>query len=409
MSQIFNAVKGLITPDLISNAASFLGEDKSKVTAAVGAAIPGILGSLLAKGESPEVESALLSAGKENDSILSGITDLFSGKGGESTSNIGSQFLSSILGNKLGGFSSLISAVSGITSGSAGKLVSLISPVIAGFLGNKLTTGGLSLSGLLGQLGSEKSSFANLIPSGLSGLLGVPSFSGITNSISSGVNNVADSAEKAAKSGLGWLKWLIPLLALLAIFLGWRSCQGTATDVKNATIDVVDDASAAVSSAVERISTELTLPGGLKLQAFKGGIEDQLITFIGSDDYKNASDEQLKNKWFNFDNIEFKHGSATELTEESYPQLNNIVAILKEYKDAKVKVGGYTDKTGSSDVNLKLSQERANTIKDILSKGGVGEQVVGAEGYGDQFAVHSADAPDSERALDRKIALRFVK
>lgn len=187
------------------------------------------------------------------------------------------------------------------------------------------------------------------------------------------------------------------ILALLLLFLLWRSCSP-----KTIPVDVP-------KASIERSLTELSLPNGVKLNAYKGGIEDQIIRFLQSKEYENATEDDLRDKWFNFDNIEFKFGSGTELMEGSQAQLTNVVQILNYFSDAKVKIGGYTDRVGSEEANLKVSQDRAETIKRILENAGVRSQVVSAEGYGDQFAKHSKDAPDSERAEDRIMALRFVK
>jgi outer membrane protein OmpA-like peptidoglycan-associated protein len=158
----------------------------------------------------------------------------------------------------------------------------------------------------------------------------------------------------------------------------------------------------------ERKLTELTLPDGTKLQAFPGGIEDQLIKFIESDEYKNATNDQLKNKWFDFDDLKFKFGTA-ELVPESKRQLDNIVAILKAFPEVKIKIGGYTDKKGDDAQNKELSDKRAKAVKALLEKAGVGSQVPEAEGYGEEFAKVPETANDKERESDRKTSIRLLK
>ena len=146
------------------------------------------------------------------------------------------------------------------------------------------------------------------------------------------------------------------------------------------------------------------LTRGQTLQAYKGGIEDQIVKFLKSDDYKNATEDQLKDKWFNFDNLNFEFGKAV-LTPDSKVQLENLKLILAEFPDAKIKIGAYTDKKGDANTNLKLSNERANTVKSSLNSA----QVLEAEGYGSKFAKIPAEASDKERESDRKTAIRFVK
>lgn len=162
------------------------------------------------------------------------------------------------------------------------------------------------------------------------------------------------------------------------------------------------------ASNAERKLTEVSLPDGTKLQAYPGGIEDQLIKFIESDEYKNGTADTLKDKWFSFDDLNFKFGT-TELVPESKRQLDNIVAILKAFPDAKIKIGGYTDKKGDDAANKKLSGDRAKAVKSALEKAGVGAQVPEAEGYGEEFAKVPETASDKEREADRKTSVRLIK
>lgn len=147
-------------------------------------------------------------------------------------------------------------------------------------------------------------------------------------------------------------------------------------------------------------SIKVKIADGTELDAHKGGIEDKLVAFLS-----DASSKGAKDVWFDFDNLNFKTGSA-ELTEESHAQVKNIAAILKAYPSLKVKIGGYTDKTGDSIANMKLSQSRADAVLAALKAiGANAAQLVGAEGYGSMYAKAAADAPDAERQKDRHISL----
>mgnify|MGYP003549474395 CR=1 FL=1 len=115
-------------------------------------------------------------------------------------------------------------------------------------------------------------------------------------------------------------------------------------------------------------------------------------------------EDSLKKIWFDFDNLNFETGSAN-LTAGSQAQVSNMVAILKAFPAAKLKIGGYTDKVGNEASNRKLSASRANAVKAALDKGGVGAQVIGAEGYGSEFAKFPADAPESDRVKDRHVSV----
>ena len=175
--------------------------------------------------------------------------------------------------------------------------------------------------------------------------------------------------------------------------------------------DDVQEGGAAHGSAAHATKEEVKVDvNGVELSAFKGGLEETIVAFLKGNGYANAADDAaLKDQWYNFDNVNFKTGSANQLEAGSKAQLENLTKILKAYPDAKIKVGGYTDKTGDEAANKKLSQDRANFIKAELTKAGVGGQIVSAEGYGSEHATVAATASDEERAIDRKMAIRFTK
>jgi K(+)-stimulated pyrophosphate-energized sodium pump len=140
----------------------------------------------------------------------------------------------------------------------------------------------------------------------------------------------------------------------------------------------------------------------------KDGIENNLAKFLMDGAWKNMKEEELKEKWFDFDAINFETGTAT-LTADSKKQLDNVITILKAFPEAKVKIGGYTDKTGSDEANMQLSQQRADAVKAAFAAAGIGTQVAGAEGYGSHYAKAAADAPDADKQKDRRISLSIRK
>lgn len=218
--------------------------------------------------------------------------------------------------------------------------------------------------------------------------------------------------------GTGWLLPLIFVLAgvFLVIFCA-KTCNDTkqnSTFFENNSGHVAKAAAVSATPAIEQSTASTTptsikvkLPNGKELDAYKGGIEDQLVVFL-SGDWKSLSADSLKNKWFDFDNLNFNTGTAS-LKPESEKQLDNIAEILKAFPDAKIKIGGYTDATGNPAANKKLSQGRADAAKDGLDKRGVAKQVTGAEGYGSQYAKYPATATDAEKATDRHVSVSVRK
>ena len=67
--------------------------------------------------------------------------------------------------------------------------------------------------------------------------------------------------------------------------------------------------------------------------------------------------------------VAFEFGKA-ELTPRGAKQIDMYVATLTNSGEIKLEVLGHTDRIGSDNVNEKLSRERAQTVKDRLTKDG---------------------------------------
>ena len=100
--------------------------------------------------------------------------------------------------------------------------------------------------------------------------------------------------------------------------------------------------------------------------------------------------------------INFKR-SSTELTEQSIPYLENLLHIFKK-NDVKVIIEGHTDNSGDYKLNVKLSKDRANTIKDYLIKKGIERNRIKIKGYGPSKPRYSNQSEELRR-LNRRVEL----
>ena len=98
----------------------------------------------------------------------------------------------------------------------------------------------------------------------------------------------------------------------------------------------------------------------------------------------------------------------SELTEKSKEQVDNIAKILKDFPKATIKLGGYTDNTGSVDANNKISAERANFVKNELVKAGIAASRISAEGYGPQHPICAANDTKECQAQNRRVDIRVT-
>lgn len=148
--------------------------------------------------------------------------------------------------------------------------------------------------------------------------------------------------------------------------------------------------------------TKKKLVSGTELNIPANGIENKLIAFI-----EDASKAVDKTTWFSFDRLAFETGKSV-LKPESQEQLKNIASVLTAYPKVNLKIGGYTDNTGDAKANLKLSQERANTVKAELVKLGIDAKRLESEGYGQEHPVASNDTEEG-RAKNRRIDVRVTQ
>jgi len=79
-------------------------------------------------------------------------------------------------------------------------------------------------------------------------------------------------------------------------------------------------------------------------------------------------------------NLEFDLGKST-IRAKSYATLNRVAALLME-KNFSLKLAGHTDNTGSKELNLRLSKDRAESVKAYLVSQGANASRIEATGYG---------------------------
>ncbi len=411
MSQILNDLKQYINPDLISQVSASLGESDASVSKGISGILPSLLGGLASNSGNYSAMSDIFGfiTKNGNPGLLENLSGLVGGSG---QSDVGSSFLSMIMGNKGGEFIEGIASFAGLNGQSVTSMLGWISPLVMGYLTKLIRTRNMNIADFASLLGDEKDALMNAIPGSLSNSFGLANLEGSDGAVK----------EMAASAAPSRNKWIVPaILAAIAIgalifFSGSgdkveESVSGVtdkvaevANDAKDATGELVSRGVDAVEGAVGELGDffKRTLTNGVELNIPENGIENQLIDFI--EDADRAID---KTTWFNFDRLTFDTGKSTLDMEHSREQLENITAILKAYPATKIKIGGYTDNTGSKEGNMNLSQARAEAVQSVLSDMGIAADRMEAEGYGDAHPVASNETEEG-RAQNRRIALRFT-
>ena len=100
--------------------------------------------------------------------------------------------------------------------------------------------------------------------------------------------------------------------------------------------------------------------------------------------------------------IHFDPNSA-RIRGDAYTLLNEYAKALQgpTLADAVLVIAGHTDAIGSDERNLKLSQERAQAVRNYLIKRGIASNRLIAKGYGEAYPVAS-NATEADRELNRR-------
>jgi len=106
-------------------------------------------------------------------------------------------------------------------------------------------------------------------------------------------------------------------------------------------------------------------------------------------------------------NIFFDTGKS-ELRPESGPELDRLVTTLNESPKIVIEVGGHTDNTGSKEINAKLSQDRADAVREYFISKGIEPDRVGSKGFGESKPVAANDT-DEGRQQNRRVEFVIVK
>ena len=100
--------------------------------------------------------------------------------------------------------------------------------------------------------------------------------------------------------------------------------------------------------------------------------------------------------------VHFDFAKST-IQKVSFDLLNQVAAVISNHPEiSKIRVEGHTDSKGNDAFNLKLSQGRANAVRQYLVKQGIEGGRLTAVGYGETRPVES-NTDDAGRAKNRRV------
>jgi outer membrane protein OmpA-like peptidoglycan-associated protein len=120
-----------------------------------------------------------------------------------------------------------------------------------------------------------------------------------------------------------------------------------------------------------------------------------------------VSDEAIKRLNDYAKTILFDSNKAT-FQQRTYPVLESITAILKEYPSANFSIEGHTDSDGKDAANLTLSENRAAAVKNYLIEKGIAASRLSSKGFGESMPIDS-NKTKAGKANNRRVEVKLVK
>jgi len=107
--------------------------------------------------------------------------------------------------------------------------------------------------------------------------------------------------------------------------------------------------------------------------------------------------------------IFFDYNKA-DIKPEAAFELDKLIEIIKENKDINVQVVSHTDERGSEAYNIKLSQDRAKSTVDYLTKNGVDPERLSSEGKGESLLINdcTSGCSDEEHEENRRSEFKIL-
>lgn len=103
----------------------------------------------------------------------------------------------------------------------------------------------------------------------------------------------------------------------------------------------------------------------------------------------------------------FENASST-LVHSSTAALDRVAADLVKHPQFEIEVQGHTDSIGSNRYNLRLSQQRADAVREYLLQQGARASQVSARGYGEAEPVSNNESAEG-RAKNRRVVMKVLR
>lgn len=107
------------------------------------------------------------------------------------------------------------------------------------------------------------------------------------------------------------------------------------------------------------------------------------------------------------DNLIFEVGKS-RIARESFSELDILVNLMKENPQMIIQLEGHTDFLGESRANMKLSQQRVESVKSYVASKGIAKTRIRTKAFGGSQPLSRDNTPDAHR-LNRRVEVRILE
>jgi len=103
--------------------------------------------------------------------------------------------------------------------------------------------------------------------------------------------------------------------------------------------------------------------------------------------------------------IQFETGSA-KIKPASYGEMDQVIAVMKQYPFTKFDIEGYSDNVGNPESNKTLSRQRAEAVYEYFESKGIAGDRLFATGYGQERPIATNNTAEG-RAQNRRVEIHL--
>jgi outer membrane protein OmpA-like peptidoglycan-associated protein len=101
------------------------------------------------------------------------------------------------------------------------------------------------------------------------------------------------------------------------------------------------------------------------------------------------------------------HQRSAVISPESYPELNSVADMLHTNPNMVIQLEGHTDTRGDKNLNLKLSEDRVQSVKNYLVRRGVSKSRIKLKAYGGSQPLSQENTEEAHK-LNRRVEVRII-